>query len=173
MEYFHTLGGQFARSYFFHPCMFSKALHYVFIRVSLLLLIIPIVCILLFHTRGNNKTNTSLLREQCREDEENQSHRTVSVFRHLLSDLHSVMLGQMMIHWSITPIIRHGGKGGGGNINICTQGKPPHHLSSTPLPEVSVSYFSQQLHYCSLTRNFSDAAQWLNKSLNPWHSNTI
>lgn len=33
-EYFHTLGGQFARSYFFLPCMFSKALHYVFISFT-------------------------------------------------------------------------------------------------------------------------------------------
>lgn len=163
-EYFHTLGGQFARSYFFLPCMFSKALHYVFIRVSLLLLIIPMVCILLFHTRGNNKTNTSLLREQRREDEENQSHRTVSVFRHLLSDstfsdVRSDDDSLVNKRWSS----HHGGKGGGGNINICTQGRPPHHLSSMPLPEAPVSYFCQKLHYCSLMRNFSDAAQWLNE----------
>jgi len=47
----HTRG-QFARSYFFLPCMFSKALHYIFIRVSLLLLIIPMVSILLFSHTG-------------------------------------------------------------------------------------------------------------------------
>lgn len=122
------------------------------------------VCILLFHTRGNNKTNTSLLRELCREDEEIQSHRTVSVFRHLLSDsIFSDVTSEddslVNTCWSS----RHGGKGRGGNINICTQRRPPHHLSSMPLPEVSVSYLCQQLHYRSLTRNFSDAAQWLNE----------
>ena len=79
----------------------------------------------------------------------------------------------MMMHWSINadhPIME--ARGGGGNINICTQGGPPHHLSSMPLPEASVFYCCRQLHCCSLARNFINTAQWLSECLSI-HSTAI
>lgn len=67
-EYFHTLGGQFARSYFFLPCMFSKALHYVFISFTF---IINYNClhITLPHTGGITKQTHPYFREHRTEDE--------------------------------------------------------------------------------------------------------
>lgn len=156
----HTRG-QFARSYLFLPCMFSKALHYVFIRVSLLLLIIPMVCILLFHTRGITKQThpySASIVEKMKKPVTGQVFSVTSC-----PILCSVMLVRWWFTGQYTLIIPSWRQGGGGNINICTQGRPPHHLFSMPLPEASVSYFCQQLNYCPLTRNFSDAVQWLNE----------
>lgn len=79
----HTRG-QFARSYFFLPCMFAKALHYVFISFTFIINYNGLH--MTFPHTGNNKTNTSPLPRALYRRWKNQSHRTVGVFRHPLSD---------------------------------------------------------------------------------------
>lgn len=117
------------------------------------------VSIIIFPHGGITKTHP-YFREQCREDEKS-SHRTVRVFvtsHPMLPSSFGDVVSNIYALVNKRQSSRCGGKGRGGNINLCTLGKPPHHLSKMP-PSEAFFLFCHLLPSAALPLHLNEELQ--------------